>query len=92
MEELEGRGYQQCSDSDLHGRVRSIEGTSLPQQVHATQGLLQFWTYSSFFALAPAFKSDPALTSSDKLGLQYFSVVDRNGDWCGTILFRKLGQ
>ncbi|KAK8241619.1 heterokaryon incompatibility protein-domain-containing protein [Phyllosticta capitalensis] len=60
-------------------------------------GSLCFFTYSAFFTLSRKSMSSVSFTSELQAGLQRLGILDKKGDWCGTIVLeeswmRKIGQ
>jgi hypothetical protein len=56
---------------------------STPIGRHFKPSRLYFWTWTSFFTL-----SHGGMGANSKLerGLHQFSILDANGDWCGTVV------
>ncbi|KAK1842791.1 heterokaryon incompatibility protein [Colletotrichum chrysophilum] len=85
------RGYQTSSNSDEpYGRRQVLENSepkpTFPTSPHRDKSYLYFWTYTAFFQLSRETRTSPTFATKLEPGLHRFSLLDSNGDWCGTII------
>lgn len=93
------KGYNSDSDGPEARRSHWTPLRSKPTKPTVTSplpGRLYFWTYTAFFQLSVESLANPKLAARERLspGLHRFSLLDKHGDWCGTMVLHEswLGQ
>ncbi|KAL3304552.1 HET-domain-containing protein [Colletotrichum asianum] len=93
------RGYTTIKDAtEPYGRQKVMAGgeatpmddneqkPTYPRSPHRSWSCLYFWTYTAFFQLSRESRTSSSFATKLEPGLHRFSLLDSNGDWCGTII------
>ncbi|KAJ0372434.1 hypothetical protein COL154_000162 [Colletotrichum chrysophilum] len=77
---------QVLADGEVGPMENSEPKPTFPTSPHRDKSYLYFWTYTAFFQLSRETRTSPTFATKLEPGLHRFSLLDSNGDWCGTII------